>query len=382
MSIHQAKGLEFPIVVVPDLNRKAEPSRNGVVFHSMLGPLVRLSSEPVESDEDESTSGGGGALGWNTFQALERVEDDEEAKRLFYVATTRARDALILSAGVGPDAKPASPALRLLAERFNRSTGECRARLPEGWGIPTVRVIKTPPASASHGARHRGTRPDLIGVARLITSTPVQHTAARLEALRRPRLILMDEARRLLPRAARRDRLLRSILADPDLERPAAVDAVARRAGTRQDPVAHPELIEAAVSLLAPWLASTLVPALIAAADVERGFEWTISWPPDSVDSTVIHGRSEFLIRRAPGESELVVVSDPTAPEAWERLRLLLSVRAAALLGFGPVFRAWRVRLGDLGGIETKEDFSDRAIDAAITSALEVRVESYEPETK
>jgi hypothetical protein len=34
------------------------------------------------------------------------------------------------------------------------------------------------------------------------------------------------------------------------------------------------------------------------------------------------------------------------------------------------------MRLGGLGGIETEEDFSDRAIDAAITSALEVRVES------
>src|SRR4029079_8019051 len=33
MSIHQAKGLEFPIVVVPDLNRKLGVTRGTVALH-------------------------------------------------------------------------------------------------------------------------------------------------------------------------------------------------------------------------------------------------------------------------------------------------------------------------------------------------------------
>ena len=40
MSIHQAKGLEFPIVVVPDLDRKRPGELKRVAFDPDLGPLV------------------------------------------------------------------------------------------------------------------------------------------------------------------------------------------------------------------------------------------------------------------------------------------------------------------------------------------------------
>ena len=40
MSIHQAKGLEFPIVVLPDLDRKRPGELKRVAFDADLGPLV------------------------------------------------------------------------------------------------------------------------------------------------------------------------------------------------------------------------------------------------------------------------------------------------------------------------------------------------------
>ena len=48
MSIHQAKGLEFPIVVVPDLNRRDDHGRENVTFHEELGPLVNLGKAAAE----------------------------------------------------------------------------------------------------------------------------------------------------------------------------------------------------------------------------------------------------------------------------------------------------------------------------------------------
>ncbi|MBY0395030.1 MAG: UvrD-helicase domain-containing protein, partial [Thermoleophilia bacterium] len=55
MSIHQSKGLEFPIVVVPDLNRSG-PSRHGLVaFDPDLGPLAR----PGGDDPDAEAGSGG-----------------------------------------------------------------------------------------------------------------------------------------------------------------------------------------------------------------------------------------------------------------------------------------------------------------------------------
>src|SRR6185437_2563556 len=41
MSIHQSKGLEFPVVVVPDLERKNRGSTAPAAFQQELGPLVR-----------------------------------------------------------------------------------------------------------------------------------------------------------------------------------------------------------------------------------------------------------------------------------------------------------------------------------------------------
>ncbi len=98
MSIHQAKGLEFPIVVVPDLNRKPPGLGGFVAFHPDLGPLVRPSSDGgADLDPPGDTADADGtrtSLGWLTYRAIEQQEEEAEALRLFYVAATRARDAL------------------------------------------------------------------------------------------------------------------------------------------------------------------------------------------------------------------------------------------------------------------------------------------------
>jgi ATP-dependent helicase/nuclease subunit A len=85
MSIHAAKGLEFPVVVIGDINY-SRPGQDDLLLASGLGVLPRL------KDED-----GAGSAMFNL--CLEKANDQEaaESDRLFYVAATRARDKLILN---------------------------------------------------------------------------------------------------------------------------------------------------------------------------------------------------------------------------------------------------------------------------------------------
>jgi len=82
MTVHAAKGLEFPIVFVVNMGRGTGSSRRPirVGFDASDEPAVAIADYQSERDEDA--------------QARER----EETKRLLYVALTRARDRLYLSA--------------------------------------------------------------------------------------------------------------------------------------------------------------------------------------------------------------------------------------------------------------------------------------------
>ncbi len=151
MTIHQSKGLEFPVVVVPDLDRAAQGSSKPFVFDPELGPLTR------RSDIDDF------GAGIKLHAAVEKMEEAEERKRLFYVAATRAADYLILSSGVKSIGAAKGPFTRLLASRFDLSNGElteaARAQLAPDAQPPEVRVTATAPAVGEKAKSPR--RPNL-----------------------------------------------------------------------------------------------------------------------------------------------------------------------------------------------------------------------------
>jgi ATP-dependent helicase/nuclease subunit A len=89
MTIHAAKGLEWPVVIVPDLARAMPSSHGAVVFDPELGVAV-------DFGEDE----GEPALYRLIADKKARLQEDE-ARRIFYVAPTRARDHLILTSTDG-----------------------------------------------------------------------------------------------------------------------------------------------------------------------------------------------------------------------------------------------------------------------------------------
>lgn len=91
MSIHQAKGLEFPIVIVPDLGRITQAEARDIHYSPRRGIASRLRySNSLEAENHFLRS-----LITKEWEERERAE----SLRLLYVAFTRARDYLILSGG-------------------------------------------------------------------------------------------------------------------------------------------------------------------------------------------------------------------------------------------------------------------------------------------
>ncbi len=132
MTIHQAKGLEFPVVIVPDVCAVGGGPHLPVAYwDARLGCVVRPPGEDPPPFPD---------FGWQLWKAAEEVEDWREDLRTLYVACTRAQDYLVLSAALKRDDSPASAWMLQLAQRFDLRSGECRdAGLPPG-KRPRVRV--------------------------------------------------------------------------------------------------------------------------------------------------------------------------------------------------------------------------------------------------
>jgi ATP-dependent helicase/nuclease subunit A len=89
MTIHQAKGLEFPVVIIPDLQRSSRPPENWVLLDRQHGLTLKV------------PDGRGGSpvagLTFNRFEKRHAWREQFESMRLLYVAATRAQDRLILS---------------------------------------------------------------------------------------------------------------------------------------------------------------------------------------------------------------------------------------------------------------------------------------------
>ncbi len=85
MTIHKAKGLEFDVTILADASRQPPTRRASVYVSSIVGVAPRpdrLEGEP---------------LAYRLAAAIDQAQSEAEAKRLLYVAATRAREKLILN---------------------------------------------------------------------------------------------------------------------------------------------------------------------------------------------------------------------------------------------------------------------------------------------
>ncbi len=131
MSIHQSKGLEFAVVIVPELSGRRQTSPRPLArWHRRLGALVRLPGE-LESLPGEGAPPPYSPRPHELGKLAEAWPEVQEEWRVFYVACTRAADLLILAGGLdGPAADPLplehNPWTLLLQERFDLRSGVCR----------------------------------------------------------------------------------------------------------------------------------------------------------------------------------------------------------------------------------------------------------------
>ncbi|MGC8639055.1 MAG: UvrD-helicase domain-containing protein [Isosphaeraceae bacterium] len=395
MSIHQAKGLEFPIVVVPDLNRNSNPPRSLVGLHPELGLAVRPPRTPALPGENDAEPASGDSQGWLAFGAIEAEEDRKEALRLFYVATTRARDHLVLSAGleVEPDGSdPAavylsslgsccsqnpgnpraySPAMQLLLERFDWRSGGCLARLPGDWPAPRVNVILAAPTEPER-QRRRSPRRRLEQIEQAITSARVCEPQPALRSSSPPGLIDLDPDPPTPSRQERIGRLIRALLADKGLLLGEPLAEVCARLASRQVPAASSSIQRDAVRRLETWRESPLFHELRDASRgrraIEHGLRWILPWPADGTAATVIRGRFDLLFRDRKGSWRPVIVSTDAAGRDADHLCLLLAGRAIDRLGTGPGAPSWWVEVGAGSELiaEARLSASPATIDEAI----------------
>ena len=89
MTIFSAKGLEWPMVIVADLSRSQPSSSPAVYFNGNDGVAFKLKDETGEWQKP---------VLYRKLEYLRQQKEEEEAKRILYVALTRARDYLVLTA--------------------------------------------------------------------------------------------------------------------------------------------------------------------------------------------------------------------------------------------------------------------------------------------
>jgi ATP-dependent helicase/nuclease subunit A len=157
MTVHQSKGLEFPIVAVADLGGKPSSDHTPAAYHPHGGFGVKL--------YDETTGG------WIKPPVYAKVAEAlktfavEESKRLLYVAMTRARDRLILSGpaegqgewrrwidevaegqGLTMTIVDAAAYPPVIEETGDETPEQVRMIIEEGWKPDATPAVASPPA--------------------------------------------------------------------------------------------------------------------------------------------------------------------------------------------------------------------------------------------
>ncbi|MFW6132706.1 MAG: UvrD-helicase domain-containing protein [Planctomycetota bacterium] len=92
MTIHKAKGLEFPVVFLPDLNAARKPPRDRMLLRLDTGLTIKT-VEPYDEDADETVP-----LSYRIARDREDQTARAEDIRKLYVAATRHRDHLVFVA--------------------------------------------------------------------------------------------------------------------------------------------------------------------------------------------------------------------------------------------------------------------------------------------
>ena len=133
MSIHAAKGLEFPVVCVADLGRA--PNKR---TPELLVQDDRIGLRLAHLDGSESTP----ALDYQQLSEERRADEALEEDRILYVAMTRARERLLLSGALELPRRSCEGAngttISWLAPALAGDLGELEQQMPPGGGLEGI----------------------------------------------------------------------------------------------------------------------------------------------------------------------------------------------------------------------------------------------------
>jgi len=162
MTIHRAKGLEFPVVCVADLGRAGVTARERLLVGRDGSAGLKLATlaggDPIP------------ALGHDRIADELAEAEAAEERRLLYVAATRAEERLILSGGVDtakwPAPRPGGPPIAWLAPALlgnpAAALGEEPGVVTHGGGAVAARLVTAaslPAEAAAPVARRRSAGP-------------------------------------------------------------------------------------------------------------------------------------------------------------------------------------------------------------------------------
>ena len=85
LTIHKSKGLEFPAVIIPEMNASSQKNTSSIV-HGRFDGKIEIGITLKDKNENSDKTGVLKAI-----KDRERAEEEAENKRLFYVAVTRAK---------------------------------------------------------------------------------------------------------------------------------------------------------------------------------------------------------------------------------------------------------------------------------------------------
>jgi len=104
MTIHTSKGLQFPVVFVPYLNRGRMGGNTDILLDADLG--MAFNTRNIDNDYHKDSRSEG--VFYRLVRRRQQQKDEAEARRVFYVGLTRASDRLYLSATIKDKPKEGS----------------------------------------------------------------------------------------------------------------------------------------------------------------------------------------------------------------------------------------------------------------------------------